>query len=191
MCWRDRSPRDSAGEALGPIRRVIIQRMTEAAHTVAPVTLTTDADATELVRLRETIKAELAGSDESCPLTTILIARLVALDSAGASESQRDPDHERDRAARGGPYRSRGRHRTRSAGAGRARRRPQVGLPDRERISRVDRSGAGGRPRRNRSAGSTFTISNLGMYEIDAFTPIINLPECAILGLGRIVRARS
>jgi pyruvate dehydrogenase E2 component (dihydrolipoamide acetyltransferase) len=25
------------------------------------------------------------------------------------------------------------------------------------------------------------------MYEIDAFTPIINPPECAILGIGRIV----
>jgi len=36
-------------------------------------------------------------------------------------------------------------------------------------------------------AGGTFTITNLGMYEIDAFTPIINLPECAILGVGRIV----
>jgi pyruvate dehydrogenase E2 component (dihydrolipoamide acetyltransferase) len=35
--------------------------------------------------------------------------------------------------------------------------------------------------------GSTFTITNLGMYEIDAFTPIINLPDCAILGMGRIV----
>lgn len=35
--------------------------------------------------------------------------------------------------------------------------------------------------------GSTFTISNLGMYAIDAFTPIINGPETAILGVGRIV----
>ncbi|MBI3744491.1 MAG: 2-oxo acid dehydrogenase subunit E2 [Chloroflexi bacterium] len=35
--------------------------------------------------------------------------------------------------------------------------------------------------------GGTFTITNLGMYDIDAFTPIINLPECAILGVGRIV----
>jgi pyruvate dehydrogenase E2 component (dihydrolipoamide acetyltransferase) len=34
--------------------------------------------------------------------------------------------------------------------------------------------------------GGTFTVSNLGAYEIDAFTPIINLPECAILGVGRI-----
>jgi pyruvate dehydrogenase E2 component (dihydrolipoamide acetyltransferase) len=35
--------------------------------------------------------------------------------------------------------------------------------------------------------GATFTITNLGMYEIDAFTPIVNLPQCAILGVGRIV----
>jgi pyruvate dehydrogenase E2 component (dihydrolipoamide acetyltransferase) len=34
--------------------------------------------------------------------------------------------------------------------------------------------------------GSTFTLTNLGMFGIDAFTPIINLPECAILGVGRI-----
>ncbi|ASN04380.1 dihydrolipoamide acetyltransferase family protein [Virgibacillus necropolis] len=35
--------------------------------------------------------------------------------------------------------------------------------------------------------GSTFTISNLGMYAIDGFTPIINPPETAILGVGRII----
>ena len=35
--------------------------------------------------------------------------------------------------------------------------------------------------------GGTFTITNLGMYGIDAFTPIINLPQCAILGVGRII----
>ena len=34
--------------------------------------------------------------------------------------------------------------------------------------------------------GGTFTITNLGMYEIDGFTPIVNLPESAILGVGRI-----
>jgi len=32
----------------------------------------------------------------------------------------------------------------------------------------------------------TITITNLGMYGIDAFTPIINPPEVAILGVGRI-----
>jgi pyruvate dehydrogenase E2 component (dihydrolipoamide acetyltransferase) len=34
--------------------------------------------------------------------------------------------------------------------------------------------------------GGTFTITSLGIYEIDAFTPVINLPEAAILGVGRI-----
>jgi pyruvate dehydrogenase E2 component (dihydrolipoamide acetyltransferase) len=34
--------------------------------------------------------------------------------------------------------------------------------------------------------GGTFTISNLGSYGADAFTPIVNPPQCAILGTGRI-----
>jgi pyruvate dehydrogenase E2 component (dihydrolipoamide acetyltransferase) len=33
----------------------------------------------------------------------------------------------------------------------------------------------------------TFTITNLGTYAVDAFTPIINQGQAAILGLGRIV----
>jgi pyruvate dehydrogenase E2 component (dihydrolipoamide acetyltransferase) len=33
----------------------------------------------------------------------------------------------------------------------------------------------------------TFTLSNLGMYGIDAFRAIINPPEAAILAVGRIV----
>jgi pyruvate dehydrogenase E2 component (dihydrolipoyllysine-residue acetyltransferase) len=35
--------------------------------------------------------------------------------------------------------------------------------------------------------GGTFTVSSLGGLGIDAFTPIINPPEVAILGIGRIV----
>jgi pyruvate dehydrogenase E2 component (dihydrolipoamide acetyltransferase) len=35
--------------------------------------------------------------------------------------------------------------------------------------------------------GGTFTITNLGVYGVDAFTPVINPPEVAILGVGRIV----
>ncbi|HTO21034.1 MAG TPA: dihydrolipoamide acetyltransferase family protein, partial [Spirochaetia bacterium] len=34
--------------------------------------------------------------------------------------------------------------------------------------------------------GGTFTVTNLGMYGITEFTPIINLPESAILGVGAI-----
>ncbi len=35
--------------------------------------------------------------------------------------------------------------------------------------------------------GGTFTITNLGMFGIDAFTPILNPGETGILGVGRIV----
>ena len=35
--------------------------------------------------------------------------------------------------------------------------------------------------------GGTFTVSNLGIYDIEVFTPIINPPECAILGVGKIL----
>ena len=36
-------------------------------------------------------------------------------------------------------------------------------------------------------SGGTFTVSNLGMYDVDMFAPVINPPETAILGVGRIV----
>jgi pyruvate dehydrogenase E2 component (dihydrolipoamide acetyltransferase) len=36
--------------------------------------------------------------------------------------------------------------------------------------------------------GGTFTLTNLGMFGVDTFTPIINPPQCAILGVGRIVK---
>ena len=35
-------------------------------------------------------------------------------------------------------------------------------------------------------SGGTFTISNLGMYEIDSFTAVLNPPETCILAVGRI-----
>jgi pyruvate dehydrogenase E2 component (dihydrolipoamide acetyltransferase) len=36
-------------------------------------------------------------------------------------------------------------------------------------------------------AGSTFTVSNVGSFGIEAFTPVLNIPEVAILGVGTIV----
>lgn len=43
-----------------------------------------------------------------------------------------------------------------------------------------------GRTRPADIAGATFTISNLGMYNVDAFTAIISPPQAAILAVGRI-----
>ncbi len=43
-----------------------------------------------------------------------------------------------------------------------------------------------GRTRPADIAGATFTISNLGMYHVDAFTAIISPPQAAILAVGSI-----
>ena len=44
----------------------------------------------------------------------------------------------------------------------------------------------GGRLRPEDVQGGSFTISNLGMYGVDAFQAIINAPQAAILAVGRI-----
>jgi pyruvate dehydrogenase E2 component (dihydrolipoamide acetyltransferase) len=56
-----------------------------------------------------------------------------------------------------------------------------------ETVSLVDRARAG-QCTPDELSGGTFTLTNLGMFGIDAFTPLINLPECAVLGVGRIKR---
>lgn len=43
-----------------------------------------------------------------------------------------------------------------------------------------------GRLRLEDVSGGTFTISNLGMYGVDAFLAIVNAPQAAILAVGRI-----
>ena len=55
----------------------------------------------------------------------------------------------------------------------------------RRRIELVEAARAGGlRP--DDVSGGTFTVSNLGMYGVDAFTAILNAPQAAILAVGRI-----
>jgi pyruvate dehydrogenase E2 component (dihydrolipoamide acetyltransferase) len=49
----------------------------------------------------------------------------------------------------------------------------------------IDRARAG-RLRPADLAGGTFTISNLGTHEVQAFSAIVNAPQAAILAVGRI-----
>ncbi|MEM3578609.1 MAG: dihydrolipoamide acetyltransferase family protein [Candidatus Bathyarchaeia archaeon] len=41
--------------------------------------------------------------------------------------------------------------------------------------------------KREEISGGTFTVSNLGMFDVEFFMPIINPPEAAILGVGKIL----
>jgi pyruvate dehydrogenase E2 component (dihydrolipoamide acetyltransferase) len=70
---------------------------------------------------------------------------------------------------------------------------PVVHESDQKRVKEIDliikeltEKARGGRLSKEELTGGTFTISNLGMYGVDFFTPIINPPEGAILGVGRV-----
>jgi pyruvate dehydrogenase E2 component (dihydrolipoamide acetyltransferase) len=48
--------------------------------------------------------------------------------------------------------------------------------------------GRAGTLRPDEMQGGTFTVTNLGTYGVDAFTPVLNPPEAGILGIGRLRR---
>lgn len=172
---------------LEPVRRLIGERMTQSAHSVAAVTLTTEVDATAFVKLREQIKVALERTDSPAPAYHDLLARLVALallEHPDLNASLSGDDVVRHRAVHIGI----------AVDTERGLLVPVVRDAQRKSVRAIAAESAGlikqarsGRIAPSDLQGSTFTITNLGMYGIDAFTPIINLPECAILGVGRIL----
>ncbi len=170
------------------IRGIIARRMAESVQTTARVTLITEVDATEFVALRERLKAKFSAEWGFTPGYNDLLAVIVA-NALGKF-----------------PYMN-----ARLSAGGEAIEylsAINLGLAvDTERgllvtvIRNADTKGLAqlgaefrtlverarvGKSLPNDLTGGTFTISNLGMYRVDAFTPVINLPEVAILGVGRI-----
>ncbi len=181
------SPASEQAVPVTPVRRIIAERMLAGAHSTASVTLTTEVDATELVRLRGQLKNDPAASTQPIPSYTDLMAKLVAhaLREHPALNARLEGDAITQSTAV---------HIGLAVDTERGLLVPVVhdaqakGLRQiaQEAVALVERARAG-RLSADEMRGSTFTLTNLGMYDIDAFTPIINLPECAILGLGRIV----
>jgi len=172
----------------GP-RRIIAERMATSAQSTARVTLVTEVDATDFVKVRERLKAAVADEWGFAPGYNDLLGIIVA------------------RALREFPYMN-----ARLSADGQAIERlsavnlgmavdtdrgllvPVIHSADQKGLrafgtelrALVERARAG-KSLPDDLSGGTFTITNLGMYEVDAFTPVINLPEAAILGVGRIL----
>ena len=169
------------------VRRLIAERLTASAHTTAPVTLTTEVDATELVRLRGQLKNDPVAATQPIPSYTDLMVKL-------ATHALLEHPTLNARLEGEAIVQSTAVHLGVAVDTERGLLVPVLrdthakGLRQiaHEAAALIERARAG-RLGADELRGSTFTITNLGMYEIDAFTPIINLPECAILGLGRIV----
>jgi len=170
-------------------RKTIAGRMVESLRTTAPVTLTTTVDATNLVGLRRQFKAA-ESNDLEVPSYNDFLVKLCAL-------ALRDHPHLNARWRPGDA---------------------QIIIPDEINIGLAVDTDAGllvpviqgptdlgiraiasrsreliqlareGRLRPADMQGGTFTITNLGAFGIETFTPIINLPECAVLGVGKIER---
>ncbi|UCC87539.1 MAG: 2-oxo acid dehydrogenase subunit E2, partial [Anaerolineales bacterium] len=168
---------------LRSVRAVIAERMARSVTTTAHVTLTAEADATDLVELRHRLAQDGVNVSYNDLFLTILGRALREQPQLNVSMGEDTI---------------------------RVWRRIHIGLAvDTQRgllvpvVRDVDQKGLiqlsqetqslaekarSGQCAPDELAGGTFTLTNLGMFGIDAFTPLINLPECAILGVGRIKR---
>jgi pyruvate dehydrogenase E2 component (dihydrolipoamide acetyltransferase) len=167
-------------------RGIIAERMGASVHTTARVTLVMEVDATEFVKMREGLKAKVSEQWGYAPGYNDLIAKITAT------------------ALKKFPYMNA----RITAEAIEILKPINIGMAvDTERgllvpvIRHADTKSLRAfgsefrqlveRSRSRKSlpddlTGGTFTITNLGAYDVDAFTPVINLPEAAILGVGRI-----
>ncbi len=175
------------GTPLSHVRKTIAERMHAGTSVAAPITLMTEADATELASLKERLTAAWEEEGDRGPTFTDLFVMLTA--KALAAHPELNARFEGDEVVRedridlalavdtphglvAPPIRD-------------------VQGKDLREIAREARELIGKARARALTAdalrGGTFTLTNLGMFGIDAFTPIVNLPQCAILGVGRII----
>ena len=168
-------------------RRAIANRMIASQQQSAPVTLTTRLDATNLVSLRSQFK--LAADGAIVPSYSDIVIKLVALVlmkhpllaaredgeewviPASAADLHIGLAVDTDQGLLVPVIRHAG----------------TLGLFDlaSQTVALIEKSRSG-RLSFAEMEGGVFTITNLGGYGIDTFTPIINRPETAVLGLGRI-----
>jgi pyruvate dehydrogenase E2 component (dihydrolipoamide acetyltransferase) len=168
------------------IRKAIAKRMKQSNQSTAPVTLTTSVDATNLVNLRSQFKAAfihekiptISYSDVILTLSAIAISKHRQIIGQWAEDRILLPksihigiavDTEMGLVVpviRDVNSLTLRQVAARSSALIDAARRGTLSIAD--------------------SQGSVLTVTNLGAFGIDAFTPIINPPECAILGIGRI-----
>jgi pyruvate dehydrogenase E2 component (dihydrolipoamide acetyltransferase) len=168
------------------IRRKIAEHMAFSAHTAAPVTLTSEVDATEFVTLRKVLKADTLTSSLPTPSYNDLLAKASAqalTEHPFVNARLEGDDIVQSSAVNIGI----------AVDTDRGLVVPVLRDVHKKSLRQVTRESAAlientrnGSISYDNLQGATFTITNLGIFEIDAFTPIIDLPQCAILGVGRI-----
>ena len=174
---------------LPPRRQAIIAHLRRTHELAIPVTLTTTTDATQFIAMREQFRSHPSGV---VPAYTDLAACLAAhvLKDHPALCVRWTPEHDalipvsEDAIDIGIAVDTR-----EGLVVPVLRDVARTSLLDVAQVSDelIDRA-RDGRLTADEMHGSVLTITNLGAYGIDAFTPVINDPEIAILGLGAIRR---
>ena len=177
------------------MRKVIAERMAHSHRTAARVTLTTEADATELVALRERLlvlssRRRIEGKEKMPDLkityTDLLIQIVAAVLKRHPMLNATLVDEE--------IHLHEAVHMGIAVDTERGLIVPVLRGADTKGLAAIaqESKDLAERAHQNRlqpdeMRGGTFTLTNLGMYGIDAFMPLINPPETAVLGVGRIV----
>ena len=176
---------DKRRHRVSSLRQTIAGRMLDSVQATAPVTLTTKIDATNLVSLRQQFKATHA---DVIPGYNDIIARL------SASALRQHPIMNGQRRD-GEIVEPDGIHIGLAVDTDDGLLVPVIRHC--EKLSLIEVSSRSrdlierARQRKctaSELTGGTFSITSLGAFGIDAFTPIINHPETAILGIGAIRR---
>ncbi|MFI6159694.1 dihydrolipoamide acetyltransferase family protein [Micromonospora haikouensis] len=168
------------------VRKVIADKLSRSRREIPEVTIWVDADATALVETRRAINA----ATPDAPVSLLaLLARicLSGLRRFPQLNARVDTDGQRI-------VQSRGVHLGIAAQTDRGLVVPVLRdahlLTTRELAAALAETTAAARAGTlppARLTGGTFTLNNYGVFGVDGSTPIINHPEAALLGVGRIV----
>lgn len=163
------------------MRKTIAKRMFDSLQTAAQANHRMEVDVTELVRMREKLKAserKVSYTDMLIKITSAALRDVPVLNSSWTEEGvfiKQDINIGMAVALDEGlivPV-------VRNADG---LSLEAVHVRTRELIEKVQKGGL----EQTEMEGGTFTITNLGMFDIDSFTAIINQPESGILAVGRI-----
>ena len=171
------------GQPLSNIRRRIADRMVESLNTMAQYTLNASADATALLNLRQRVKAE----GENLGLANITINDMICY--AALKALRKHPAlnaHFLD----GQVYQRPAVHLGFACDTPRGLMVPVIRDADSMslnafsvRLKELVAQTRDGEIALDDLSGATFTVSNLGSLGVTSFTPVINPPEVAILGV--------
>jgi pyruvate dehydrogenase E2 component (dihydrolipoamide acetyltransferase) len=159
--------------------------MSQSAFNAPHVTLMTEAEATNLVSARAQLNAEVPAADKITYNTLLAALTARALCEHPNVNARWEADGIRLLAEINVAL---------AVDTERGLMTPVLREVDKLSLSAVQRGYAAlldralaGRSLPDDFADGTFTITNLGGLDVDGFTPIINPPQAAILGVGRIV----